>query len=48
MIIQHNMAALNMMTQLGVTNDKLKKAAERLSSGYRVNRAADEDRKSVV
>lgn len=42
MIIQHNMAALNMMTQLGVTNDKLKKAAERLSSGYRVNRAADD------
>ncbi len=42
MIIQHNMAALNTMTQLGITNDKLKKAAERLSSGYRVNRAADD------
>lgn len=41
MIIQHNMAALNMMTQLGVTNDRLKKAAERLSSGYKINRAAD-------
>lgn len=42
MIIQHNMAALNAMTQFGVTNDRLKKAAERLSSGYRVNRAADD------
>lgn len=41
MIIQHNMAAINMMTQLGVTNDRLKKAAERLSSGYKINRAAD-------
>lgn len=42
MIIQHNMAALNAMTQLGITNGNLRKAAERLSSGYRVNRAADD------
>ncbi len=42
MIIQHNMAAQNAMTQFGITNDRLKKAAERLSSGYRVNRAADD------
>ena len=42
MIIQHNMAAVNTMMQLGITNSKLKKATERLSSGYRVNRAADD------
>lgn len=41
MIIQHNLAAQNMMMQLGITNDNLKKATERLSSGYKVNRAAD-------
>ena len=41
MIIQHNMAAQNILTQYGITNDKLRKATERLSSGYKVNRAAD-------
>ena len=42
MIIQHNMAAVNTMMQLGITNTNLKKSAERLSSGYSVNRAADD------
>lgn len=42
MIIQHNMAAVKAMTQLGITNTNLKKSAERLSSGYRINRAADD------
>lgn len=42
MIIQHNMVALNAMTQLGITNTNLKKTTERLSSGYRINRAADD------
>ena len=42
MIIQHNMAAVNAMTQLGITNTNLRKSTERLSSGYRVNRAADD------
>lgn len=41
MIIQHNLAAQNVMTQFGITNDNLKKATERLSSGYKINRAAD-------
>ena len=41
MIIQHNMAARNILTQYGITNDRLRKATERLSSGYKVNRAAD-------
>lgn len=42
MIIQHNMAAVNTMTQLGIVNTNLGKATQRLSSGYRVNRAADD------
>lgn len=42
MIIQYNMAAVNTMTQLGTINANLRKSAERLSSGYRINRAADD------
>ncbi len=41
MIIQHNMAAANTNRQLGVTNSNLAKSTEKLSSGYKVNRAAD-------
>lgn len=42
MIVQHNMTALNANRQLGVTNTNLAKSTEKLSSGYRVNRAADD------
>ena len=42
MIVQHNMSALNTNRQLGVTNKNLSKSTEKLSSGYRVNRAADD------
>ncbi|MCR5204837.1 MAG: flagellin [Lachnospiraceae bacterium] len=42
MIVQHNMAALNTNRQLGVTNTNLAKSTEKLSSGYRVNRAGDD------
>ncbi len=42
MVIQHNMMAMNAMMQLGTTNDNLRKSVERLSSGYRINRAADD------
>lgn len=42
MIIQHNMASANTNRQLGVTNNNLAKSTERLSSGYRINRAADD------
>ena len=42
MIVQHNMAALNTNRQLGITNKALSKSTEKLSSGYRVNRAADD------
>lgn len=42
MVIQHNMAAMNSGRQLGITEKKLSKSTERLSSGYRINRAADD------
>lgn len=42
MIVQHNMTALNANRQLGVTNKALANSTEKLSSGYRVNRAADD------
>ncbi len=42
MIIQHNMTAMNTNRQLGVTTGNLAKSAEKLSSGYRINRAADD------
>lgn len=42
MIVQHNMTALNANRQLGITNTNLSKNTEKLSSGYRVNRAADD------
>lgn len=48
MIIQHNMAAVNTMMQLGITNTNLQKSTERLSSGYRINRAADDAAKLTI
>lgn len=42
MIVQHNMSALNTNRQLGTTNKLLANSTEKLSSGYRVNRAADD------
>ena len=42
MIVQHNMTALNANRNLGITNTNLAKNTEKLSSGYRVNRAADD------
>lgn len=42
MIVQHNMTSLNANRQLGITNKALAKSTEKLSSGYRVNRAADD------
>lgn len=42
MIVQHNMTALNANRQLGITNTNLARSTEKLSSGYRVNRAADD------
>ncbi|GED67578.1 flagellin [Brevibacillus reuszeri] len=42
MIIQHNMSAINTHRQLGVNGGNLGKNVEKLSSGYRINRAADD------
>lgn len=42
MIIQHNMTAANTNRQLGITTGSLAKSSERLSSGYRINRAGDD------
>lgn len=42
MIVQHNMTAFNASRQLGITNTNLARTTEKLSSGYRVNRAADD------
>lgn len=42
MIVQHNMAAMNANRTLGVTTDSLMGSTEKLSSGYRINRAADD------
>ncbi len=40
--INHNISALNAWRQLTVTEGKLAKSLERLSSGLRINRAADD------
>lgn len=42
MKIQHNIAAMNTNRQLGIATDASAKNMERLSSGYRINRAADD------
>ena len=42
MIIQHNLSAMNANRQLNVNVGNKQKAMEKLSSGYRINRAADD------
>lgn len=42
MRINHNISALKAANSLGKTNQALEKSLERLSSGYRINRAADD------
>lgn len=42
MVVQHNMQAMNANRQLGVTSSGQAKSAEKLSSGYRINRAGDD------
>ena len=42
MVVQHNMAAANTNRQLGITTGNLAKSTEKLSSGYRINRAGDD------
>ena len=42
MVVQHNLRAMNSNRMLGVTAGQQSKSTEKLSSGYRVNRAADD------
>ncbi|MCI8312389.1 MAG: flagellar hook associated protein [Lachnospiraceae bacterium] len=42
MIIQHNIAAINSYRNLGVNQSGLNKNLEKLSSGYKINRAGDD------
>ncbi|SER83420.1 flagellin [Lachnobacterium bovis] len=42
MVVQHNIAAMNTNRQLGITTATLAGNTEKLSSGYRVNKAADD------
>ena len=42
MIIQHNLMAANSNRQLGITTNDQAKNTEKLSSGYRINRAGDD------
>ena len=42
MVVQHNLAAMNSNRMLGVTTKSQAKSTEKLSSGYKINRAADD------
>ncbi len=42
MVVQHNMQAANANRMLSVTTSAQSKSTEKLSSGYRINRAADD------
>ncbi|MDD3370077.1 MAG: flagellin [Lachnospiraceae bacterium] len=42
MVVQHNMQAMNANRMLGVTTGSQAKSTEKLSSGYKINRAADD------
>ena len=41
MVVQHNMSAMNANRNLGITAGNLSKSTEKLSSGYKINRAGD-------
>ena len=42
MVVQHNLRAMNSNRMLGLTNASQSKSTEKLSSGYKINRAADD------
>ena len=42
MVVQHNLTAMNTNRQLGIINGAQQKSTEKLSSGYRINRAGDD------
>ena len=41
LVVQHNMTAMNANRNLGITSGNLSKSTEKLSSGYKINRAGD-------
>lgn len=42
MVVQHNLTAMNANRQLGITASGQAKSSEKLSSGYKINRAGDD------
>ncbi len=42
MVVQHNLTAMNSNRMLGITQGSVTKSTEKLSSGYKINRAADD------
>ena len=42
MVVQHNLSAMNTNRQMGVVTSSLQKSTEKLSSGYKINRAGDD------
>ena len=42
MVVQHNLTAMNTNRQLGIVTNAQQKSTEKLSSGYRINRAGDD------
>ncbi len=42
MVVQHNLTAMNSNRMLGITQGAQAKSSEKLSSGYKINRAADD------
>ena len=48
MIIQHNIMALNAHRQLSANNTSLQKNIEKLSSGFKINRAGDDASSSAI
>ncbi|MCR4705722.1 MAG: flagellinolysin [Lachnospiraceae bacterium] len=42
MVVRHNLTAMNANRQLGITTNVRAKSSEKLSSGYKINRAADD------
>ena len=42
MVVQHNLQAINASRMLGITQGTLSSSTEKLSSGYKINRAADD------
>jgi flagellin len=42
MVVQHNLSAMNSNRMLGLTTSQQAKSSEKLSSGYKINRAGDD------